>query len=253
MGTLTALLLLAAAGFCQAEEAIRCPPCSVERLARCRAPGGCEELVKEPGCGCCATCALGRGTPCGVYTPSCGAGLRCYPPRGAEKPLHTLMHGQGICTELAEVESIQESLQPADKQEDAHPNNSLIPCSVHDRICLERQWAMNRLQIANGGKKKTGITQPLEARPMGSCAGELRIALEKLSASPTRTQEDLQVIPIPNCDRDGNFHPKQCHPALDGQRGKCWCVDQKTGVKIHDVAELNGDLECQEYVGSSRK
>lgn len=105
------LLLLAQVGFSVSLEAIQCPPCSEEKLARCRAPTGCEELVQEPGCGCCATCALAKGMPCGVYTPRCGSGLRCYPPRGMEKPLHTLMHGQGACMDLAEVEAIQESIQ----------------------------------------------------------------------------------------------------------------------------------------------
>lgn len=105
-------LLAAAARPGSGEEAIQCPPCSEERLARCKAPQGCAELVREPGCGCCATCALPRGTACGVYTARCGAGLRCYPPRGEPRPLRTLMHGQGICTDLADVEAIQESLQP---------------------------------------------------------------------------------------------------------------------------------------------
>lgn len=109
------MLLLATMGLCVSDEAIHCPPCSEEKLTRCKAPMGCEELVREPGCGCCATCALSKGTPCGVYTARCGSGLRCYPPRGVEKPLHTLMHGQGVCTELSEIESLQESLQPAGK------------------------------------------------------------------------------------------------------------------------------------------
>lgn len=113
------LLLLAQVGFVSL-EAIQCPPCSEEKLARCRAPVGCEELVQEPGCGCCATCALARGMPCGVYTARCGSGLRCYPPRGVEKPLHTLMHGQGVCMDLSEVEAIQESLQSTGKGEGAH-------------------------------------------------------------------------------------------------------------------------------------
>lgn len=114
---LVAALLLLASGPRPSlgDEAIHCPPCSEEKLARCRPPVGCEELVREPGCGCCATCALGKGMPCGVYTPRCGSGLRCYPPRGVEKPLHTLMHGQGLCMELAEIEAIQESLQPSGK------------------------------------------------------------------------------------------------------------------------------------------
>ncbi|KAL8175962.1 UNVERIFIED_CONTAM: Insulin-like growth factor-binding protein 4 [Gekko kuhli] len=129
------LLLLAQVGFVSL-EAIQCPPCSEEKLARCRAPVGCEELVQEPGCGCCATCALARGMPCGVYTPRCGSGLRCYPPRGVEKPLHTLMHGQGVCMDLSEVEAIQESLQSTGllQYKQLHgsktPNRRIPPCRL---------------------------------------------------------------------------------------------------------------------------
>uniref|UniRef100_A0A672V0F9 Insulin-like growth factor-binding protein 4 n=1 Tax=Strigops habroptila TaxID=2489341 RepID=A0A672V0F9_STRHB len=289
------LLLAAAAGPGGGEEAIQCPPCSEERLARCKAPQGCAELVREPGCGCCATCALGRGTACGVYTARCGAGLRCYPPRGVPRPLHTLMHGQGICTDLADVEAIQESLQPPEKEEIDHPNNSFSPCSIHDRKCLQKQQAKR----VNNGNKMRNSGSPYhreETRPIvstglgragwvlsspglcsragvlgcraggsisptagsyapflqaqGSCQSELHRALERLAASQTRTHEDLYVIPIPNCDRNGNFHPKQCHPALDGQRGKCWCVDRKTGVKLPGFLELKGDLDCHQLADS---
>lgn len=120
------LLLAAVPGLCQGDEAIHCPPCSEEKLARCQPPTGCEELVREPGCGCCATCALSKGMPCGVYTARCGSGLRCYPPRGVEKPLHTLMHGQGICMELAEIEAIQESLQTTGKKPSASNPDLLV-------------------------------------------------------------------------------------------------------------------------------
>ncbi|KAF6094276.1 insulin like growth factor binding protein 4 [Phyllostomus discolor] len=91
-----------------------------------------------------------------------------------------------------------------------------------------------------------------EARPMpqGSCQSELHRALERLAASQGRTHEDLYIIPIPNCDRNGNFHPKQCHPALDGQRGKCWCVDRKTGVRLSGDLEPNGELDCHQLADS---
>lgn len=42
----------------------------------------------------------------------------------------------------------------------------------------------------------------------------------------------------------------QCHPALDGQRGKCWCVDRKTGVKLPGFLELKGDLDCHQLADS---
>ncbi|KAM7030043.1 insulin-like growth factor-binding protein 4 [Acridotheres tristis] len=244
-------LLAAAARPGSGEEAIQCPPCSEERLARCKAPQGCAELVREPGCGCCATCALPRGTACGVYTARCGAGLRCYPPRGEPRPLRTLMHGQGICTDLADVEAIQESLQPPEKEEIDHPNNSFSPCSIHDRKCLQKQQAK---RVNNGNKMRSSGSphhrDDTRVMAQGSCQSELHRALERLAASQTRTHEDLYVIPIPNCDRNGNFHPKQCHPALDGQRGKCWCVDRKTGVKLPGFLELKGDLDCHQLADS---
>ncbi|XP_029429457.1 insulin-like growth factor-binding protein 4 isoform X2 [Rhinatrema bivittatum] len=244
-GGLSAIVLLAVSGLCVSEEAIQCPPCSEEKLSRCKVPMGCEELVREPGCGCCATCALSKGTSCGVYTARCGSGLRCYPPRGIEKPLHTLMNGQGICMDLTEIQSIQDSLQPIDDSES--PNSSLNLCNPQDRKCNNHKLtAKTRNQQNNGGRSRI-LANPVqtETRIMGSCHSELYRALDRLAAATTRTQEDLFNIPIPNCDRNGNFHPKQCHPALDGQRGRCWCVDRKTGMKIHGGPEPKGDLDCQ--------
>lgn len=60
----------------------------------------------------------------------------------------------------------------------------------------------------------TAGSAPLFPQAQGSCQSELHRALERLAASQTRTHEDLYVIPIPNCDRNGNFHPKQVGPAL---------------------------------------
>ncbi|XP_077168998.1 insulin-like growth factor-binding protein 4 [Paroedura picta] len=238
------LLLLAQVGLAR-PEAIQCPPCAEEKLARCRAPVGCEELVQEPGCGCCATCALARGMPCGVYTARCGSGLRCYPPRGVDKPLHTLMHGQGVCMDLAEVEAIQESLQSTEQEGVELPSNNLNPCSSHDKKCLQKQQAKLRDRMNHGGKMRNTGNLP-DARPavQGACQTELHRALERLAAFQTRTHEDLHIIP--NCDRNGNFHPKQCYPALDGQRGKCWCVDRKTGNRLPESLELKGELDCHQ-------
>ncbi|XP_035156480.1 insulin-like growth factor-binding protein 4 isoform X2 [Callithrix jacchus] len=205
---LVAVLLLAAGPrLSLGDEAIHCPTCTEEKLARCRPPVGCTELVREPGCGCCATCALGLGMPCGVYTPRCGSGLRCYPPRGVEKPLHTLMLGQGVCMELAEVEAIRQSQQPSDKDEGDHPNSSFNPCSAHDRRCLQKHMAKIRDRSTNGGKMKVNGAPREEPRPL-------------------------------------------CYPSLDGQRGKCWCVDRKTGVKLPEGPEPMGELDCQQLADS---
>lgn len=76
---------------------VPCQPCDQKALSMCPpVPVGCQ-LVKEPGCGCCLTCALEEGQPCGVYTGPCTRGLRCLPKDGEEKPLHALLHGRGVC------------------------------------------------------------------------------------------------------------------------------------------------------------
>lgn len=76
---------------------VHCEPCDEKALSMCPpSPVGCE-LVKEPGCGCCMTCALAEGQSCGVYTERCAQGLRCLPRQGEEKPLHALLHGRGAC------------------------------------------------------------------------------------------------------------------------------------------------------------
>lgn len=77
---------------------VPCEPCDPKALSMCPpVPLGCQ-LVKEPGCGCCLTCALAEGQACGVYTGTCAHGLRCLPRSGEEKPLHALLHGRGLCT-----------------------------------------------------------------------------------------------------------------------------------------------------------
>uniref|UniRef100_A0AAY5EHM8 Insulin-like growth factor-binding protein 3 n=1 Tax=Electrophorus electricus TaxID=8005 RepID=A0AAY5EHM8_ELEEL len=77
---------------------IRCEPCGAGAQMLCKpVPKDCAERVREPGCGCCLTCALLRGQPCGIYTGKCGVGLTCQPQPGEMKPLQALLEGRGIC------------------------------------------------------------------------------------------------------------------------------------------------------------
>lgn len=240
-----ALILISLASLGVADEAIQCPPCSQEKLIRCLDPVGCLELVKEPGCGCCATCALQKGMPCGVYTARCGSGLRCYPTKGTEKPLHILMHGQGVCTEIGEIEAIQGTFPTA--AEDDYPSISLNPCPANDKICIQKEMAKANRNTMQRMKKHSMSQKTVNNLPvqMGTCHMALNVALERLASLRTKTQEDFLTYLIPNCDRDGNFNPKQCHPALDGQRGKCWCVDRRTGVALPVPYDSNHDPDCQ--------
>ncbi|XP_023810913.1 insulin-like growth factor-binding protein 4 isoform X1 [Oryzias latipes] len=242
--SLQILGILSLVALCLSDLAIRCPVCSEERLASCRLPDGCTETVREPGCGCCPTCALPKGAHCGVYSPRCGAGLRCYPARGVERPLHSLMHGQGVCTDEREVEENS----AVDRQEEIipeHPNNSNIRCSPQDKRCIQKSLA--RMPPKSTNQRSNREDPKLVLAP---CRAELQRALDRL-ASNTRTHDDLFTIPIPNCDRNGDFHPKQCHPARDGQRGRCWCVDPKTGVRMTGPPELRGELDCHQLISAT--
>uniref|UniRef100_A0A8C5DPP2 IGFBP N-terminal domain-containing protein n=1 Tax=Gouania willdenowi TaxID=441366 RepID=A0A8C5DPP2_GOUWI len=44
-----------------------------------------------------STTALAQGEPCGIYTLSCGRGLRCMPPPRDHSPLQALLQGRGLC------------------------------------------------------------------------------------------------------------------------------------------------------------
>lgn len=81
-----------------ADLAFRCSSCTAEHLAVCpQVAPFCPEIVREMGCGCCPVCARQEGELCGVYTPRCSSGLRCYPSAEAEFPLQELIQGLGRC------------------------------------------------------------------------------------------------------------------------------------------------------------
>eukprot|EP00070_Physeter_catodon_P045990 XP_028352884.1 insulin-like growth factor-binding protein 2 [Physeter catodon] len=147
------LLLLGAGGGgrgARAEVLFRCPPCTSESLAACKPPPAAQpaaeagpagdarvpcELVREPGCGCCSVCARLEGERCGVYTPRCGQGLRCYPHPGSELPLRALVHGEGTCEKHGDAEYSASPEQVADNGED-HSEGGLVENHVDGNMNL---------------------------------------------------------------------------------------------------------------------
>ena len=107
---------------------VPCEPCDDKAMSMCPpVPLGCQ-LVKEPGCGCCLTCALSEGQACGVYTGTCTQGLRCLPRSGEEKPLHALLHGRGVCTN---EKGYKPSHPPIGKMPPPRPSALLPPRRTH--------------------------------------------------------------------------------------------------------------------------
>lgn len=92
-------------GIVMGDLAFRCPSCTAEHLAGCpKVTAVCLEIVREPGCGCCPVCARLEGELCGVYTPRCSSGLRCYPTTDAELPLQQLIQGLGRCEQKVDLD-----------------------------------------------------------------------------------------------------------------------------------------------------
>ncbi|KAA0715462.1 Insulin-like growth factor-binding protein 2-B [Triplophysa tibetana] len=88
------------------EIVFRCPSCTAERQAACpKLTSSCAEIVREPGCGCCPVCARQKGELCGVYTPRCGSGLRCYPSANTDLQLEQLLQGLGRCDIIVDLET----------------------------------------------------------------------------------------------------------------------------------------------------
>ncbi|XP_042312273.1 insulin-like growth factor-binding protein 5 isoform X1 [Sceloporus undulatus] len=242
---------------------VHCEPCDEKALSMCPpSPVGCE-LVKEPGCGCCMTCALAEGQSCGVYTERCAQGLRCLPRQGEEKPLHALLHGRGIC--LNEKSYREQAKNERESREHEEPTTSemaeetyspkMYRNKAHGRIPEHKAEALKKdrrkkysLAKFVGGAENTAhprVAAP-ELRPefeLGPCRRQMEASLQELKSSQRMIP---RAVHLPNCDRKGFYKRKQCKPSRGRKRGLCWCVD-KYGLKLPGTDYVAGDLQCHNF------
>ncbi|XP_070585891.1 insulin-like growth factor-binding protein 2 [Erythrolamprus reginae] len=243
------------------EVLFRCPPCTTDRLASCH-PAGlettvCPELVREPGCGCCPVCARFEGEPCGVYTPRCVSGFRCYPSPGAEFPLQALVQGQGTCTRwsdppLYDATTVEHPRADNEEHLDESVAENIVDGAstvVSGRLKTDREIAIYRDKTTEQQRlmgKKIEIRLP---PPRTLCQQELDQVLERISTMRLPDErgplEHLYSLNIPNCDKQGLYNLKQCKMSVNGQRGECWCVNPHTGKTILGSPTIRGDPECQ--------
>uniref|UniRef100_A0A8C6DUM4 Insulin-like growth factor-binding protein 3 n=1 Tax=Moschus moschiferus TaxID=68415 RepID=A0A8C6DUM4_MOSMO len=275
---LTALALLsgppaarAGAGSTGTGPVVRCEPCDAHALAQCGPPPPsppCAELVREPGCGCCLTCALREGEACGVYTERCGSGLRCQPRPGARRPLRALLDGRGICTNASAVGLLSLYLLPAppapgngsESEEDhslgstenqALPSTHQVPDSkfhpVHTKMdVIKKGHAKDSQRYKVDYESQSTDTQNFSSefkrqREYGPCRREIEETLNRLKSLNTLSPRGIH---IPNCDKKGFYKRRQCRPSKGRKRGFCWCVD-KYGQALPGLnAEGRGDMHC---------
>ncbi|KAK7893081.1 hypothetical protein WMY93_022233 [Mugilogobius chulae] len=233
-----------------ADMVFRCPGCTAERQALCpRLTENCAEIVREPGCGCCPVCARQEGHTCGVYTPRCATGLRCYPTPGAELPLEQLVQGLGQCRRRVEPEDVS-TLSSSSEPQQHHTSGEVVELvpelGVKSAVRQHRQELKTKM-------KSNKVEEVRPTRPKQTqCQQELDQVLERISKMPFRDNrgplEDLYALHIPNCDRRGHYNLKQCKMSLHGQRGECWCVNPHTGRPIPAAPTVRGDPNCGQYL-----
>ncbi|ROL52242.1 Insulin-like growth factor-binding protein 2-B [Anabarilius grahami] len=124
------------------EIVFRCPSCTAERQAACPKLTTSCEIVREPGCGCCPVCARQKGEQCGVYTPRCGSGLRCYPSANSELPLQQLIQGLGQCDNKVDLEPTMTN------QESGHSDLMWVSSEVVSFALEARMSSSNPLHTA---------------------------------------------------------------------------------------------------------
>ncbi|XP_026875947.2 insulin-like growth factor-binding protein 2-A isoform X2 [Electrophorus electricus] len=249
--------LLAFPGASRAEMVFRCPSCTAERQDACAAlTESCAEIVREPGCGCCPVCARKEGELCGVYTPRCSSGLRCYPKPDSDLPLEQLVQGLGRCGRKVDAElagSVEVSGEVLELSETGQ--TELPPVRKPTKAS---QWMgpkesaviHHRHQMKTKMKYKSEEGKVPRAK-LSQCQQELDQVLERISKMPFRDNrgplEDLYSLHIPNCDKKGQYNLKQCKMSVNGYRGECWCVDPHSGRPIPTSPRVRGDPNCSQY------
>lgn len=256
------------AGAAGSGPVVRCEPCDASALAQCAPPppaSVCAELAREPGCGCCLTCALREGQACGIYTERCGSGLRCQPPPGAARPLRALLDGMGLCVNASAQERLHgflpaspengsdsEEIQGGGSLENqvtavTHraPDSKLTPSHTKAAI-IKKGHAKDSQRYKVDYETQSTDTQnfSLESKretEYGPCRREMEDILNNFKFVNILS---LRAIHIPNCDKKGFYKKKQCRPSKGRKRGVCWCVD-KYGQPLPGYdTKGKGDVQC---------
>ncbi|XP_018613131.2 insulin-like growth factor-binding protein 1 [Scleropages formosus] len=220
-----------------APKPIRCAPCTPERLRECPpvAPE-CADVQREPGCGCCSVCALSKGERCGVYTAHCGIGLRCTPEPNDPRPIHTLIHGQAICTESSGPAASQ---RPGDLETTPDQGSVLY--------MLQQNKPGDPKDTADGQESIRAKINAIQNKLVvcGPCHKALHQALDTIAASQNKLGEEFATFYLPNCDKHGFYKAKQCESSLEGREARCWCVSSWNGQRIAGTKDLLEDTDCQ--------
>ncbi|XP_027032845.1 insulin-like growth factor-binding protein 3 isoform X2 [Tachysurus fulvidraco] len=252
---------------------IRCEPCDAGARTLCDpVPEDCVERVREPGCGCCVTCALAEGRACGVYTGRCGAGLVCRHRPGEPRPLHALLEGRGVCVNQTAPPSSASARQegarmpeedsssnttsqsvPAGHEQstDVSPshNRRTPPYGLHpkaedirrEQIRKSQSFKIEKSPTAASSNHENIAFESMLEREYGPCRRELDGILNMVKVAHMVNARGFR---IPNCDRKGFYRKKQCWPSKGRKRGICWCVDKYGQALPGFEGKERGSVQC---------
>ncbi|MGH0155004.1 UNVERIFIED_CONTAM: hypothetical protein FKN15_037806 [Acipenser sinensis] len=192
---------------------VRCEPCDVLALEQCNPlPSECAEKVREPGCGCCLTCALTEGKPCGVYTES----ITVYPTGNANDS------EEERNTSSTDLQGVHSTHRSTESKTLAHPTKADL--IRKDLTKKKQRWKvehpsdpiihMDTHNFSSESKQETEY---------GPCRIEMETILNNLKIMNILSPRGVH---IPNCDKKGFYKKKQCRPSKGRKRGYCWCVDK---------------------------
>ncbi|KAI4901339.1 hypothetical protein NFI96_021253 [Prochilodus magdalenae] len=273
-------LLLSSSWSRAAGPVIRCEPCDAGARTLCKpVPQDCAERVREPGCGCCLTCALIAGERCGVYTGRCGAGLSCRQEAGEPRPLLALLEGRGVCVNgtraprkgaggaratganqevdgaripeedpdsnavsvlvPAEHEQSTQLFEPHEQQSPPYSHNPKAEMIHREQVRRERTFK----------KEEPPVIAPVDnfsfdskqEPEYGPCRREMESILTGMKIADMLNPRGFR---IPNCDKKGFYKKRQCRPSKGRKRGLCWCVD-KYGQSLPGFeGKERGNAQC---------
>nr|XP_040028231.1 insulin-like growth factor-binding protein 3 isoform X1 [Gasterosteus aculeatus aculeatus] len=257
LGALCMTLLLASSA--AVGPVIRCEPCELAARLLCKPlPRDCAERVREPGCGCCMTCALSAGLACGVYSGRCGSGLTCRHRPGESKPLQALLEGRGVCADATSKRAHgratpaanhlpAENIETRDEERNATgwglqtlytthrptrpprpPPRPFLPSAKSEVLRREQQKRIQSFKMEElpGSLITDQQNFSLETKhdpEYGPCRREIESLLSSLKITDILNPRGFR---IPNCDKKGFYKKKQCRPSKGRKRGFCWCVDK---------------------------
>ncbi|KAM6156595.1 insulin-like growth factor-binding protein 1 [Erethizon dorsatum] len=254
-GPLLLLLAIQVAVVAGAPQPWHCAPCSAERLALCPpVPASCPELSRPAGCGCCPVCALPLGASCGVATARCAQGLSCRALPGEPRPLQALTRGQGTC--------VPEPTVPASGAvSSAEGEEAKVPLVPHESGEMTEEQLLENFHLMAPSREDLPILwnaistyNSMRARDVADikkwkqpCQRELYKVLERLANVQQKAGEEIYKFYLPNCNKNGFYHSKQCETSLDGEAGLCWCVYPWSRKRIPGSLQTRGDPNCQQY------